>query len=74
MEDAGVGFGDFIDRSKGPASFVSDGPVSGVSTLCLMSVDCSLDVSMTTRESIGAVSWEGGLKRCLISPTLSVCI
>ena len=42
MEDAGVGFGDFIDKSKGPASSVSGGPVSGVSTLCLISVDCSL--------------------------------
>ena len=66
MEDAGVGFGNFIDRSKDPASFVSGGPVSGVSTLCLISVDCCLDMSMTTRESIGTVSWEGGLKRCLI--------
>ena len=67
MEDAGVGFGDFIDRYKGLASFVSSGPVSGVSTLCLISVDCSLNVSMTTRESIGTVSWECGLKRCLMS-------
>ena len=70
MEDAGVGFLDFIDRSKGPASSVSGGPVSGVSTLCLISVDCSLDVSMTTRESICVVSWEGGLKRCLICTCL----